>query len=71
MAAGFEIIDAQVHLNQPGPGWQAAAIDSVIATGIAALDAVGVDRVLIGAPGPKIRGEAQVEGEWWNAGGSR
>ena len=27
----IEIIDAQVHLNQLGPDWQTAPIDSVIA----------------------------------------
>jgi L-fuconolactonase len=48
MAAGIEIIDAQVHLNQLGTGWQTASVDSVIATGIEAMDAVGIDRVLIG-----------------------
>src|SRR5215471_3526326 len=48
MAAEIEIIDAQVHLNQLGPDWQTASIDSVIATGIEAMDAVGIDRVLIG-----------------------
>ncbi len=29
VAAGIEIIDAQVHLNQIGAGWQTASIDSV------------------------------------------
>jgi L-fuconolactonase len=48
VAAKFEIIDAQVHLNQLGPDWQTASIDSVIATGIQVMDAVGIDRVLIG-----------------------
>jgi predicted TIM-barrel fold metal-dependent hydrolase len=48
MATGIEIIDAQVHLNQLGPDWQTASIDSVIATGIEAMDAVGIDKVLIG-----------------------
>jgi len=48
MAGEIEIIDAQVHLNQLGPDWQTAPIDSVIATGIEAMDAVGIDRVLIG-----------------------
>lgn len=48
MAAGIEIIDAQVHLNQLGANWQAAPVDSVIAAGIEAMDAVGIDRVLIG-----------------------
>jgi predicted TIM-barrel fold metal-dependent hydrolase len=44
----MEIIDAQVHLNQLVPDWRTASIDSVIATGIQAMDAVGVQRVLIG-----------------------
>jgi len=48
MAGEIEIIDAQVHLNQLGPDWRTASIDSVIATGIQAMDAVGIDRVLIG-----------------------
>jgi L-fuconolactonase len=48
MAAKIEIIDAQVHLNQLGPDWQTDPIDSVIATGIQAMDAVGIDKVLIG-----------------------
>ena len=48
MAAGIEIIDAQVHLNQLGANWRTAPVDSVIATGIEAMDAVGIDRVLIG-----------------------
>jgi hypothetical protein len=45
---GIEIIDAQVHLNQLVPDWRTAPIDSVIASGIQAMDAVGVHRVLIG-----------------------
>jgi L-fuconolactonase len=48
LAAKIEIIDAQVHLNQLGPDWQTASIDSVIATGIQVMDAVGINRVLIG-----------------------
>jgi L-fuconolactonase len=44
----IEIIDAQVHLNQLVPDWATASTDSVIAAGIQAMDAVGVDRVLIG-----------------------
>jgi L-fuconolactonase len=47
MAAGIEIIDAQVHLNQLGANWRTDPVDSVIATGIEAMDAVGIDRVLI------------------------
>lgn len=48
MATGIEIIDAQVHLNQFVADWRTASIDSVIATGIQTMDAVGIDRVLIG-----------------------
>jgi L-fuconolactonase len=44
----LEIIDAQVHLNQLVADWRTASIDSVLATGVQAMDAVGVDRVLIG-----------------------
>jgi L-fuconolactonase len=44
----MEIIDAQVHLNQLVPNWKTAPLDDVIATGIQVMDAVGVDRVLIG-----------------------
>jgi L-fuconolactonase len=48
VAAKIEIIDAQVHLNQLGPTWQTDPIDSAIATGIQVMDAVGIDKVLIG-----------------------
>src|SRR5438477_1395629 len=44
----MEIIDAQVHLNQLVPDWRTAPLDAVIAAGIQAMDAVGIDRVLIG-----------------------
>jgi len=43
----MHIIDAQVHLNQLVEDWRGANPDSVIATAIATLDAIGVDRVLI------------------------
>lgn len=43
----LEIVDAQVHLNQLVPDWRTAPIDSVIAAGIQAMDAVGVDRAVI------------------------
>lgn len=43
----MHIIDAQVHLNQLVDDWRGANPDSVIATAIATLDAIGVDRVLI------------------------
>ena len=44
----MEIIDAQVHLNQLVPDWQTLPIDTLIAAGIQAMDAVGIDKVLIG-----------------------
>jgi L-fuconolactonase len=44
----MEIIDAQVHLNQLVPNWKTAALDDVIAAGIQAMDAVGINKVLIG-----------------------
>ena len=47
MAQPVEIIDAQVHLNQIVSDWRTAPIDSTIATGIQAMDAVGVHKVLI------------------------
>ena len=39
----IEIIDAQVHMNQLGANWRTTPVDSVIATGIEAMDAVGID----------------------------
>ena len=48
MTAKMEIIDAQVRLNQLGPDWKTASLDSVLATGIQVMDAVGIDKVLIG-----------------------
>src|SRR5450755_4986449 len=43
----MQIFDAQVHLNQLVDDWRGANPDSVIATAIAMMDAIGVDRVLI------------------------
>ena len=43
----MEIVDAQVHLNQLVPDWRTAELDSVIATGIQTMDAVGVNAALI------------------------
>jgi predicted TIM-barrel fold metal-dependent hydrolase len=48
MTRNIEIVDAQVHLNQLTPDWHTAPLDAVIATGVQAMDAVGIDRVLIG-----------------------
>jgi predicted TIM-barrel fold metal-dependent hydrolase len=51
---GLEVVDAQVHLNRLGAGWQTADPHAVIERAIVAMDAVGVDAVLIGeyAQGP-------------------
>ena len=43
----MEIIDAQVHLNMLLPDWQNVDLDVAIEAGIAAMDAVGIDKVLI------------------------
>ena len=43
----MEIIDAQVHLNMLLPDWQTVDLDVAVMAGIAAMDAVGVDRALI------------------------
>ncbi|HEY3063834.1 MAG TPA: amidohydrolase family protein [Chloroflexota bacterium] len=43
----MEIVDAQVHLNQLVPDWKTSDADRVIAAGIAAMDAVGIDALLI------------------------
>ncbi|MBO0692101.1 MAG: hypothetical protein J2P58_04305, partial [Acidimicrobiaceae bacterium] len=48
MAGQLEIIDAQVHLNQLVPDWRTTPVDSIIATAIQVMDAVGIDRVVIG-----------------------
>src|SRR5579859_6964017 len=47
MTDAMEIVDAQVHLNQLVPDWRTAATDSVIATSIQVMDAVGVKAALI------------------------
>ena len=44
----IEIIDAQVHLNQLLPDWKTASSDDGIAAAVQVMDAVGIDRVLIG-----------------------
>jgi predicted TIM-barrel fold metal-dependent hydrolase len=45
----MEIVDAQVHVNRIISGWQTAEIDTdtVLEAALAAMDAVGVDTVLI------------------------
>ncbi|HEY3061614.1 MAG TPA: amidohydrolase family protein [Chloroflexota bacterium] len=47
-SAGMHIVDAQVHLNQLVPDWRAAEPDRVIEAAIVAMDAVGIEAVLIG-----------------------
>ena len=44
----LEVIDAQVHLNQLLPHWRTAGLDEAVEAGVQAMDAVGIDRVLIG-----------------------
>src|SRR5215831_18219282 len=43
----MSIVDAQVHLNQLVDNWREASPDSIIATAITTMNAIGVDRVLI------------------------
>jgi len=43
----MEIIDAQVHLNMLLPDWRNVDLDFGVGAGVAAMDAVGIDRVLI------------------------
>jgi len=43
-----EVVDAQVHLNRIGLDWQTAEPRAVIERAVVAMDAVGVDAVLIG-----------------------
>jgi predicted TIM-barrel fold metal-dependent hydrolase len=43
----MEVVDAQVHLNQIVPDWRTAPADSVIQTGLQAMDAVGIHAALI------------------------
>jgi predicted TIM-barrel fold metal-dependent hydrolase len=43
----MEIIDAQVHLNMLLPNWQSVDLDVAVAAGVASMDAVGIDIVLI------------------------
>lgn len=43
----MEIIDAQVHLNHIHPAWQTAEVEDIFAAALAAMDAVGVDGVVV------------------------
>jgi L-fuconolactonase len=42
-----EIIDAQVHAHEVGPGWEHMAQEAVLRSAVSAMDAVGVDAVLV------------------------
>ena len=44
----MEIVDAQVHLNRLGTNWETTAPREVVEQAIVAMDAVGIDAVLIG-----------------------
>ena len=43
----MEIIDAQVHLNHVHPAWQSADLEAICTTALAAMDAAGIDGVVI------------------------
>ena len=43
----LDIVDAQVHLNRIGPAWRVAELTTTLELGIAAMDAAGVDALLI------------------------
>ncbi len=43
----MEILDAQVHLNHIHPAWQTAGIDDILAAALTAMDAVGVDGLVV------------------------
>jgi predicted TIM-barrel fold metal-dependent hydrolase len=43
----MEVLDAQVHLNQIVPNWRTADLESILQASVAAMDAVGIDTVLI------------------------
>jgi hypothetical protein len=47
MRVDLHIVDAHVHLNQLVPDWRTAEADRVIEAGIIAMDALGIDAVLI------------------------
>ena len=42
-----EIIDAQVHLNHIHPEWKTAELEAIFAAALAAMDAVGVDGLVV------------------------
>ncbi len=43
----MEVLDAQVHLNHIHPEWKTAQIDDILAAALAAMDAVGVDGLVV------------------------
>ena len=43
----MEILDAQVHLNHIHPAWQTADVEAILGAALAAMDAVGVNGVVI------------------------
>src|SRR5262245_53682318 len=43
----MEILDAQVHLNHIHPEWKTANIDDIFAAALAAMNAVGVDGLVV------------------------
>lgn len=43
----MEVIDAQVHLNHIHPQWQTADLEAILAAATAAMDAVGIDGLVL------------------------
>jgi predicted TIM-barrel fold metal-dependent hydrolase len=43
----MEVLDAQVHLNHILPDWKTADLDDILAAALAAMDAVGVDGLVV------------------------
>lgn len=48
MTQRIEVVDAQVHLNQITPDWRSVSQDDLVNMSIQAMNAVGVDCVLVG-----------------------
>jgi hypothetical protein len=42
-----EVLDAQIHLNHIHPEWKTAQIEDILAAALAAMDAVGVDGLVV------------------------
>jgi predicted TIM-barrel fold metal-dependent hydrolase len=57
----MEVLDAQVHLNHIHPEWRTAEIDDIFAAALAAMDAAGVDGLVVSEYwGSDARGRVEV-----------